>query len=544
MILFSSLSDFYGNVEQLGFDDLGYWAFILTVGAILIALLIGNLLIQVIKPLKKALIPAPVLGGFILFLVLGIYKLITKTSLVNTTVLEMITYHCLGLGFIATALKKKEEKDLAAEKNGGKGIFNSSLVTVSGYLIQAVLGLAVSVGLYFVMSGNVFPASGVLVPMGFGQGPGQALNWGKNYELSTTSEFGQFAFGKSFGLAVAAMGFIASAIGGIIYLAIQRKKGNPKFNIHADDYQETNTLETYEAKNEIPTSGTIDKFSVQLAMVLLVYCISFGIIFLISKLCDAALASDAAKAVATFTETGSYIWHEGKKDAITFALTGGATAEAVEAQVLAGGNFLTNTVKPLFWGFNFIVGVGVAALYKAVIGKFEKAGAIKKRYVNNYQLDRISGFTFDIMVVAAIASIDLSAFSKPAFTIPLLAMGVVTTVGTYFYIKWICKHLFNKEGYFEESFLCMYGMLTGTASTGVILLREIDPTFKTPALNNMVYQTLWSVVLGAPVLLLMSTVAQGWDGLILAAVIFVVYFLFINVLIFRDKIFKKKGKKA
>ena len=34
-----------------------------------------------------------------------------------------------------------------------------------------------------------------------------------------------------------------------------------------------------------------------------------------------------------------------------------------------------------------------------------------------------------------------------------------------------------------------HGMLTGTASTGVILLREIDGNFKTPAADNLVYQT-------------------------------------------------------
>ena len=43
----------------------------------------------------------------------------------------------------------------------------------------------------------------------------------------------------------------------------------------------------------------------------------------------------------------------------------------------------------------------------------------------------------------------------------------------------------------------MYGMLTGTASTGIILLREIDGEFKTPASDNMVYQQIQNELHGA-----------------------------------------------
>lgn len=488
----------YFEKMNMAFDNVGYWMFILVIASILVALLIANVLIQTIKPLKKALIPAPVLGGFLLLIFLTIYKKITGTELYNTEVLEMITYHLLGIGFIATALKKKEKGDDEFKKKNSTGIFDSSLVTVSGYLIQALVGLAVSVGLFFILKEQVWPASGVLVPMGFGQGPGQALNWGKTYEEYTiaTSGFGSFVDGKSFGLAVAAMGFIAASVGGIIYLNVERKKGNIKFTSRSEEVMEKNTLETYEASNEIPTSGTIDKFTVQLALVILVYLISFGLIMLCSRLCDNS-----------------------------------------------GVKFLINTVKPLLWGFNFIIGTGIAALVKMLMEKFEGAGAIKKRYINNYQLDRIGGFSFDIMVVAAISSINLDAFAKPEFIVPLLAMGVLATIVSYNYIKHICKHLFEKHGYYEESFLCLFGMLTGTASTGVILLREIDPEFKTPACNNMVFQTLYSIVLGAPVLLLMGTVGSGWNGLITSVIIFAVYFVFINILIYRDKIFKKKKTK-
>ena len=116
-------------------------------------------------------------------------------------------------------------------------------------------------------------------------------------------------------------------------------------------------------------------------------------------------------------------------------------------------------------------------------------------------------------------------------------------VVTYFYVRHTSKHLYGNDGYYEESFLCMYGMLTGTASTGVILLREIDPDLSTPASPNMVYQTLYSVVIGAPVLLLMSFVVKSMTNLLIGLGIYIVYFVILYLIIIRDKIFKKKNKK-
>lgn len=493
------MADFYLNYYQLAFDDLSFWAFILVFAAIFVVLIIANALIRMIKPLRKSLIPSPVLGGFILLAVLAIYKAVAGKPLFNTFILEMITYHCLGMGFIAVALKTKEKADKSKEaaKKANLAVFDSSLITVSTYLMQGVIGLLVSLILYFALKS--WPASGVLVPMGFGQGPGQALNWGINYENNTIdSLFGNFEGGASFGLTIAAMGFLSASLGGVLYLNTQRRKGNIKF-VEKDTDTEKVTVETFTGNNEIPASKTIDKLSVQFGLVLIAYAISFGIIYGISKACDAS-----------------------------------------------GVKFLINTVKPLFWGFNFIIGTGVAALLKAVLQKLMKKGWCKKQYVNNYLLDRISGLTFDIMVIAAIGSIDFSAFGKKEFIVPLILMCVFAAVATYFYVKHVCKKLFEKDGYFEESFLCMFGMLTGTASTGIILLREIDPDFETPACNNMVFQTLYSLVLGAPIMLLMSFVATNMTKLIIGLVIYAVLFVVMYLLIRRRDIVRfikmKKGK--
>ena len=117
----------------------------------------------------------------------------------------------------------------------------------------------------------------------------------------------------------------------------------------------------------------------------------------------------------------------------------------------------------------------------------------------------------------------------------MLILGVVGAVITYVYNLIVAKTLF--PDYAEEQFLTMYGMLTGTASTGIILLREIDKDFKTPASDNMVYQNFPAIVFGLPIMFL-ATLAPVHP--VLTLIIFAAFFGVLNLILFRSKIFRKK----
>ena len=87
----------------------------------------------------------------------------------------------------------------------------------------------------------------------------------------------------------------------------------------------------------------------------------------------------------------------------------------------------------------------------------------------------------------------------------------------------------------------MYGMLTGTASTGIILLREIDAEFETPAADNMVYQNFPAIVFGFP-LMILATLAPVKP--MLTFIILILFFIVMNVILFRSYLFApfKKNK--
>jgi ESS family glutamate:Na+ symporter len=192
-------------------------------------------------------------------------------------------------------------------------------------------------------------------------------------------------------------------------------------------------------------------------------------------------------------------------------------------------------MKSVVYGFNFLLGVLTATLVKLVMGWLKKKRFIKKEYTNTFLMTRASNFFFDVMVVAGIAAIRFGVLQK--YWGVILIMGLVGLIVTYIYNRIVAKALF--KDYPEEQFLMMYGMLTGTASTGVILLREIDGDFRTPAADNMVYQNFPAIVFGFPMMLL-ATLAPKKP--ILTLIILVAFFTVMNLILFRSLIFRKKKK--
>jgi len=170
---------------------------------------------------------------------------------------------------------------------------------------------------------------------------------------------------------------------------------------------------------------------------------------------------------------------------------------------------------------------------KGMINLLKRIRILKRDYTNNFLLTRASNFCFDLMIVSGIAAIRLDIIER--FWGILIILGVVGLIITYVYNRFVAKTLFGE--YVEEQFLAMYGMLTGTASTGIILLREADPEFKTPAADNLVYQNLPAIVFGFPMMFL-ATLSPMYP--ILTMIIFLVLFIFMNVLLFRRKLFARK----
>lgn len=454
------------------------WNVMIQLGIIAVGLLAGNIVRTKIPFMQKSLIPSALIGGALILIFKAIYAdLFGWIDLIDKSTMEVITYHALGLGFVALALKNNKVES----KSSTIKVVETGTLTASTYIIQGIVGLLVTIPMYY-FGKKIFYAAGLLLPMGYGQGPGQALNFGTIY-MDRAFEQGIIFPGKDFGLSIAAMGFIVGCVIGVIYLNILKKKG--KINISAIREKQENKLSDYVGDNEIPDTESVDKLSIQIGLVLLTYLL----VYLFNHF----------------------------------------------LQTLDLGNFGEKTLMPLMWGFNFLLGTLFGIMIKGIIKVLRKRQIMKREYINNYLLNRISGLFFDIMIVAGTAAINFSEFK--GFAIPYILVCGLGAIATFWFVKKVCKHLYPNYTY--EGFFSMFGMLTGTASNGMILLREIDPKFETPAANNLVLQSLPAVALGFPVLLLVSYAPQGFIQALITLGILIVVFIIFNLFMFRKKIFKK-----
>ena len=287
-------------------------------------------------------------------------------------------------------------------------------------------------------------------------------------------DFG-FLGGKSFGLTIAALGFLSASIGGVIYLNHLKKKNKLTSILERNKVEEKDHIIL---EKSIPLFDSMDTLSVQIALVMISYFFTFLLMNLLG--------------------------------------------------------FLLPGLKSVIFGFNFLLGVIMATVTKAFTNFLYRKGVFKKKYINPFLMTRIRNFFFDIMVVAGIAAIQLHVLNQ--YFVVMMILGITGLISTYLYNSFVAKILFKE--YREEQFLAMYGMLTGTASTGIILLREVDPDFQSPVSENLVYQNFPAIVFGFP-LMLLATLAPVKPFTTL--VILIVFFILLNIILFRQQIFKKKN---
>lgn len=453
------------------------WNVIIQFGVIAVVILVSNFLRRRVSFVRNSLMPTAVLGGFILLIVraAGLFDF-------DAQFMEMLIFHGIALGFIAMSLRipvkgTAEKENLTGPKSGA--------IIVGSYLIQAILGLVISITLAYTVMPGMFKAAGILLPMGYGQGPGQANNVGATYEAAG------FIGGRSFGLSLAATGYLCACVIGVLVLNVLAKKGKLK-KAAAKDISGSvivDNVENYQDDDEIPVSESVDKFSIQIALVLLVYL-------------------------------------------VTYLVTRGVTA-ALSAYLPAAARAL-NT---LLWGFNFIIGSALAILTRIILKNLKIAKIMTRQYQNNYLLSRLSGFFFDAMIVAGIASINFEDIT--GLWLPFALMAVGGGIVTWYYLVWVCRKVY--KWYFYEGLLSMYGMMTGTISSGVLLLREIDPDLKTPAANNLITGSGFAIIFGAPMLVFIGLAIESTVMTFVTLGLCAVYFAVLMLFIFKVNVRKKTG---
>jgi ESS family glutamate:Na+ symporter len=318
-----------------------------------------------------------------------------------------------------------------------------------GYSSQALLGL----GLTLLFLPKVHPAFGLHLPLGFALGPGQAYAIGKGWESMG------FEGGASVGLTFAALGYLWACFGGVILINMGIRKGWVRPEVLAVMKNKEILRGTVSRGGEKPIgarlttdSEAIDSFSFHIAAVLVVYFLSFLLLKGLTLLLGLA----------------------GK----------------------VGMELATN-----FWGINFIFSAITAIVVRRLVDLFKVGHTL-----DDETLTRVSGFSVDFMVSGALAAISLIFVGRYWF--PILVMSSVCGLMVTFTVPWVSSRLFRD--YKFERMLMLYGVSTGTLSTGLALLRVMDPEFKTKVSSDYMLSAGLTFLLAIPFVLSINLPAMAF----------------------------------
>ena len=467
-------------------EDWGTINYFIYIGLLLF---VGKILKEKLPFLNRIILPTALLAGVIglllsegFILEQGIIPLGRQEDGSVPFIFEIV-YHSIAIGFIALSLKRDK-------KETNKKVWSSGMIIVLVYLLQALVGFA----LVFVLFTKIFPGAGLLLPLGFGQGPGLATTIGGNYSANLDLQaalpgagFDLFSGGAALGASLASIGFIVGGTIGVVALNYYARKMNIKVSKFHDEKSAIKESYEFETIKEI---RIFDALTTQIVIIFLIYACVFGTLVLLENV--------------VFPQLGD----------------------------------LGNTFAGVFHGFNFLIGILYALIFKRIIVSMESRGKNVNFMTNNYILSNIASLAFNFMITAAVLTITISAVKSYALLVIVLA--AVGGLATYLFLHWIIKRVFGTQ-FFVHYFLGFFGMLTGTVSTGMALLKGVDPKLESPVAEELVIGSGTAISMALPLfaVLMLPTLAivneNGFNN-VLAFIILGGYFVaLLGVLLFINR---------
>jgi ESS family glutamate:Na+ symporter len=223
---------------------------------------------------------------------------------------------------------------------------------------------------------------------------------------------------------------------------------------------------------------------------------------------------------------GSITTHGSNIDCITFhmALVGMAYIITYFI-VLLLSNLLPSDAGSIAWGFFFLFGLIVAILLRILIERTTQFGHLLDPALQR----RITGFSVDYLVVATGCGIQFFIIWK--YFIPIIAISVIGGIITTLTVFMLGKRL---QKYKLERVVAIYGVVTGTVSCGLMLLRIVDPEFKTPVAREIGFMNIFAIpIIGGLTALLNAPFWWGWSMFVTCLVLFFILIISLIVLLSR-----------
>jgi ESS family glutamate:Na+ symporter len=376
------------------------------------------------------------------FILLPFYNYLAPLLGLGTHGLESLVYHLLTISFISMSLRS------ASAKGSGRRVFATAVTVISHYTLQVVIGLGLTVLFIKTVRPDLFLNFGFLLPLGYALGPGQALSIAKPWESAG------FAHAGNLGLIFAALGYLWACIGGVWLINYGLRKGWLDKDAHAAIGKKSLRIGILGRGEKGPVGAilrtdteAIDSLSYHLVLVLGVYLVAYLVLKLVT-------------------------W-----------------------PLIAYAGTMGRQLAETLWGISFVFGSLVAMAVKALMRALKIDHTLDEGTFN-----RIAGGAVDIMVTAALGAIAITTVAR--YWLPVATIGIVGGVATVAGCLWMSSRLFDTHKFGRA--IMLYGNMTGTLSTGIALLRIVDPEFETPVAADYMFSNGITFAMAIPMILLLN----------------------------------------
>ncbi|MFW6139750.1 MAG: sodium/glutamate symporter [Acidobacteriota bacterium] len=163
----------------------------------------------------------------------------------------------------------------------------------------------------------------------------------------------------------------------------------------------------------------------------------------------------------------------------------------------------------MIWGFFFLFGLVFAIIFRILFQASPWGHLLNPPFQR-----RITGFSIDYLIVATGCGIELLIVRR--YTAPILSIALAGGLLTTIAVLALGSRL---SEYKLERTVSIYGVVTGTVSSGLMLLRIVDPELKTPVAKEIGFMNLFAVpVVGGLTCLLNAPFWWGWSVVFTCAV--------------------------
>lgn len=186
--------------------------------------------------------------------------------------------------------------------------------------------------------------------------------------------------------------------------------------------------------------------------------------------------------------------------------------------------------EALLWGFFFLFGLVVAILLRNAAGRTPLG-----RLMDPPLQRRVTATAIDYLIVATgcgIQTLVVRHYAVPIAVIALFA-GALTTIVVIVFGR-------RLPDYRLERTAAIYGVVTGTVSSGLLLLRIVDPELKTPAAREIGFMNVFAVpIVGGLTVLVNVPFWSGW-GVPAVCLVFAAVFAAAFILLYMRKLWRPR----